>query len=270
VKDPAGRPIRGAEVQYAVVNRNDRYSSWAYMPANHIRGTAVGKGYLATTDATGAFRFTAVPAGAELFFRASAPGYGDIDTAGPPRQHVAGPNAKPAELVLEPEAVVRGRVASKVPGVAVKDVTVRLNGRAETHDLKRTAKPDADGRFEFRGLRAGQYGVFLALPESAAAAAAGASPALKAGETADVALEVVAGVGGHRRGPGQGDGAAPGRGIGHGERHLRPDGSRVSRPRRPTPPASSASACRPAKPRCSSRGCRPGTASRTTSTTSDR
>ncbi|HYH68771.1 MAG TPA: sigma-70 family RNA polymerase sigma factor, partial [Urbifossiella sp.] len=196
VVDGKDRPIVGAEVQFGVVTRYGSVTSWGYTPAEHLRGTAVGPFYLATTDAAGKFRFATVPAGAELIFRARAAGYAEADTgAGGPRQtHVVGPEAKAVRLTLDPEAVVRGTVASRVPGVPVKDVTVRLDGREGAHGVNRVATPDAAGRFEFKGLRAGPYNVYLALPEGMAAVATGADVTPKTGETAAVALEVVEGV----------------------------------------------------------------------------
>ncbi|MBN9518437.1 sigma-70 family RNA polymerase sigma factor [bacterium] len=196
VKDRAGRPVAGAEVQFGLVTRGGNYTGWGYTPADHIRGTGVGPFYLATTDATGAFRFATVPAGAELIFRARAPGYAEADTSagGPRRDHVAGPGAKAVELTLDPEAVIRGRVTSRVPGVAVKDVAVRLTGSGNNHGVNRSAVPDAEGQFEFRGLRAGPFGVALGLPDGAAGVGTGASVTPKAGEPAVVALEVIEGV----------------------------------------------------------------------------
>ncbi len=81
VKDKAGRPVAGAEVQFGIVTRGGNYTGWGYTPADHLRGTGVGPFYLVKTDATGAFRFATVPAGAELIFRARAAGYGEADTS---------------------------------------------------------------------------------------------------------------------------------------------------------------------------------------------
>jgi RNA polymerase sigma factor (sigma-70 family) len=196
VKDRAGRAVAGAEVQFGVVWRNDSFSSWGYAPLSALRGTAAATAYAVKTDATGAFRFTSVPDGAELIFRATAPGLAERDTAATigKREHVAGPGAKPAALVLDPEAIVRGRVTSRAGHVAVTDLTVRLNGGIGGGRVDRSATPDAGGRFEFKGLPAGAYGVFVSFPVGTAAAAAGASVNPKASETAVADLEVVAGV----------------------------------------------------------------------------
>jgi protocatechuate 3,4-dioxygenase beta subunit len=196
VKDQAGRPIAGAEVQFGIVNRHGNASSWGYTPANQLRGTAAEPFYLAKTDATGAFKFTTVPAGAELIFRASAAGFAETDTGagGPRREHIVGPNAKPAELTLQPEAVLHGRVTSKVPGAVVKDLLVRVRGTGTLHGFNRSVKLGADGRFEFRTLPAGELQVFVVFPAGVKVAAAGATITPKAGETVETNLEVIEGI----------------------------------------------------------------------------
>jgi RNA polymerase sigma factor (sigma-70 family) len=196
VKDRAGRPIPGVEVQFGIVYRQGNYATPAYPSAAAARGTPAEKFFFATSDAGGAFRFTAVPAGAELVFRATAPGYAEADTAvtGLRREYVAEPDAKAVHLTLDPEAVVRGRVVSRVPAAAVKDVTVQLVGNDQATQGQRGATPDAEGRFEFRNLRAGRYTTFLTLPPGTAAATTGAVTAPKAGDTVTMTLEVVAGV----------------------------------------------------------------------------
>jgi protocatechuate 3,4-dioxygenase beta subunit len=196
VKDQAGRPVAGAEVQFGVVGRDGNVTFWGYAPANHLRGTPAEPFFLAKTDASGAFKFTTVPAGAELIFRASAPGFAETDTGagGPKRQHVVGPDAKPAELTLQPEAVLRGRVASKVPGAVVKDLLVRVKGTGTLHGLNRSVKLGADGRFEFRTLPAGELKVFIVFPAGVKVAAAGATITPKAGETVETNLEVIEGI----------------------------------------------------------------------------
>ncbi|VTR95944.1 sigma-70 family rna polymerase sigma factor : Antirepressor regulating drug resistance protein OS=Singulisphaera acidiphila (strain ATCC BAA-1392 / DSM 18658 / VKM B-2454 / MOB10) GN=Sinac_0255 PE=4 SV=1: Sigma70_r2: Sigma70_r4_2: CarboxypepD_reg: CarboxypepD_reg: CarboxypepD_reg: CarboxypepD_reg: CarboxypepD_reg: CarboxypepD_reg [Gemmata massiliana] len=196
VKDRDGKAIAGAEVQFGFVTNHGNFTSWGYTPIKALRGTAVEKAYAVKTDATGAFRFTTVPDGGQLIFRASAPGFAERDTASAAgihkRDFVAGPNARPANLVLEPEAIVRGRVTSRMPTVSVKKVTVHLTSGQATSD--RFMAPDDEGRFEFRGVAAGSYNLFLALPTDSTAAAVGVTVNPKIGETADVNLEVVEGV----------------------------------------------------------------------------
>ncbi len=191
VKDQTGRPVAGAEVQFGIVQRFGNASSWSYMPADGIRGTPLGKFYLATTDADGAFRFTSVPAGAELIFRANAPGFAETDTSfgGPIRQFIANPDAKPARLTLAPEAVIHGRITSQAPDVVVKDLSVQVRGA-----VHRFAKLDERGEFRFKGLPAGDYQVFIAFPAGAKAVAAGQTVNVKSGETVEAKLEAVEGI----------------------------------------------------------------------------
>ncbi len=196
VKDRAGRAIVGAEVQFGIVNRYGNAATWGYSPANHLRGSQAEKFFLARTDAAGAFQFTTVPAGAELIFRATANGFAETDTAvsGPTREYVVGPNAKPAHLTLDQEAIIRGRVTSQVPGLAVKDVSVRLRSTGGAGSLYRFTKPDSEGRFEFKGLPSGPCGVYLVIPAGIRATSSGVTLAPKVGETSDANLEVVEGV----------------------------------------------------------------------------
>ncbi len=74
------------------------------------------------------------------------------------------------------------------------DVAVRLTGSDGNHGVYRGAVPDAAGRFEFRGLRAGPFSITLGLPDGATAVATGASVVPKAGEPVAVTLEVIEGV----------------------------------------------------------------------------
>src|SRR5204863_5781949 len=109
--------------------------------------------------------------------RTSAPGFAETDTGagGPRRSHVVGPDAKPAALTLHPEAVLRGRVTSKLPGAAVKGLLVRVVGMGTLHGLNRSMKLGPDGRFEFRTLPAGQLKVFIVFPARVKGAAVGAT-----------------------------------------------------------------------------------------------
>ena len=197
VKDSAGRPVRGAELQVGFVRRSGGAASWGYQPENALRGTPAERFYFTPTDEAGRFRFTTVPAGAELILRVRAKGLAELDTgAGGPgeRAHVAKPGAKPAELVLQPEAVVRGRVVSRVPAVKPEAVEVQLQGTNALHGFRRTVRPAADGTFTAAGLPAGPIALSLVLPADTPGTAAGAKVTTKAGATDDVSLEVIPGV----------------------------------------------------------------------------
>jgi hypothetical protein len=197
VKDPAGRPVAKAEVQAGFVHRSGRGSSWGYLPAEAVRGTPAERFLFTTTDAAGGFEFTGVPLGKEIILRINAAGLAELDTgAGGPREgtHVVKADGKPAELALKPEAVIRGRVASRVAGVAPTAATIELEGREGLHGFRRKMKPDADGRFTAAGLPAGPISLAVVLPDDVPAVAAGTKVATTAGATNDVALEIIPGV----------------------------------------------------------------------------
>src|SRR5581483_10834490 len=91
VKDGAGRPVAGAEVQVGYVHRSvfpgGRGASWGYIPPAAVRGTPAEPFFFATTDGAGRFRFPALPADAELILRVSAKGLAELDTgAGTPKE----------------------------------------------------------------------------------------------------------------------------------------------------------------------------------------
>ncbi|HEY1377617.1 MAG TPA: sigma-70 family RNA polymerase sigma factor [Gemmataceae bacterium] len=202
VKDTAGRPVAGADVQVGYVHRSPprlegRGASWGYLPPAAVRGTPAEPFFFAATDAAGRFRFPALPAGSELIFRVSAPGFAELDTgAGGPRErrYVARADAPLAELALGPEAVIRGRVVSDVPGLSPDAAVVELDGMKSLHGFRHTVKSAADGRFTAIGLPAGPIGVFLDLPPGAPATAAGDLVTTEAGKTNDVQLKVIPGV----------------------------------------------------------------------------
>jgi RNA polymerase sigma factor (sigma-70 family) len=199
VKDAAGRPITGAEVQVGTVHRSKGItssgSSWGFRPESAVRGTPAEQFFFTKTDAAGGFQFAAVAPGDELIFRVFAKGFGELTerptlTAG----HVARDGSARADLVLMPEAVIHGQVTSEVPGNSLDSVEVRLEGNNELHGFHRTLKPGADGHFTADRLPAGQLSVFLNLPPNAAATAAGDKVLTEAGKTNEVSLRIVAGV----------------------------------------------------------------------------
>ena len=201
VKDGTGRPVAGAEVQVGYVHRSgqpgSQGASWGYVPSAAVRGTPAEPFFFATTDPAGRFRFPTLPAGGELIFRVSATGFAELDTgAGGPKegQHVARADAPPGELVLGPEAVIRGRVMSAVPGVSPDAATVRIEGTNSLHGFRRAVKPAADGRFTAAGLPAGPMTVVLDLTPGTPATAAGELVTTAAGATSDIRLTVIAGV----------------------------------------------------------------------------
>ncbi|MDB5312894.1 MAG: Regulatory sensor-transducer, BlaR1/MecR1 family [Gemmataceae bacterium] len=205
VKDAAGRPVAGAEVQAGFVHRSGedpglgRFAccAWGYVPAVAVRGTSAEPFYLAKTDSAGRFRFASLPAGDERIFRVMAKGFAELDTgAGGPVEgkHTLGADALPAEFVLQPEAVIRGRVVSRVPRVKPDTAKILIQGRDRLHGFSQTVQPDADGRFTAAGLPAGPIGVGIDLPSDAPATARDILVTTEPGGSKDISLEVVPGV----------------------------------------------------------------------------
>lgn len=196
VKDSSGRPVADAEVQVGSVHRSGRGSSWSFVSANAIRGSSAEPFYFTKTDKNGRFQFKHLEADQELIFRVSAKGYAELDTGagGPRRNHVVKPDAKDAELVLQHEAVIQGRVISKVGDVKLDAVEVHIEGFDALVGFRRTVKLDAQGHFLANMLPAGPMSVFLVLPADIAATAAGKEVNTASGETAETSLEIIAGI----------------------------------------------------------------------------
>ncbi len=187
VKDGVGKPVVGAEVICGQVHQGDHFFSTGFPCADCLRGTPFEKFYLVKTDATGTFRFKTAPAGTTLIFRTSAEGFATNDG---PKWYPAGENAKPAEITLIREAVVTGRVISRVAGIEPEGLVVRLR----TQNLWLDKKADKQGQFTFRGLPAGEAVLTLDLPERARATYRYQAVTVKEGESREVTLEVIEGV----------------------------------------------------------------------------
>jgi len=201
VRDSADNTVAGAEIQVGFVDRYEQNggkgASWGFVPAEAVRGSAAERFYLTKTDKNGRFELTDLPADKEIIFRVTAKGFGELDTGagGPPElQYVVKPDAKPADLVLQKEAVIRGQIACRVPNVAIDTIGVQVEGYNELHGLHRIVKPNAKGQFAISGLPAGSISISLVLPSDAPATAEGKEVATVSGETKDVSLEVIAGV----------------------------------------------------------------------------
>jgi len=162
-----------------------------------VRGTQAERFYFTKSDKNGRFEFSDLPADKEVIFRVTAKGFGELDTGagGPPElKYVVKPDANPAELVLEAEAKIVGQITSKVPNLALDTITVRLEGYEGLHGFKRTAKPDAKGKFAVDGLPAGSIAVSLVFPADAPATAKGEEVTTVIGTSKEVSLEAIAGV----------------------------------------------------------------------------
>ena len=197
VKDSTGRPVVGAELQVGFMNRGARSAAWGFLPAEAVRGTAAEEYYFTRTDSSGRFSFTRLAEGNEVIFRVSAKGFAELDTGAggsPPRKHVVKRDAKPPELVLQPESVIRGRIVSRVEGVALDSGKVQIEGYKELHGFRRTVKPERDGTFTVNGLPAGSMGLSLVLPSDVPATAAGVEVKTAVGEPTQITIEMIAGV----------------------------------------------------------------------------
>jgi RNA polymerase sigma factor (sigma-70 family) len=195
VKDSAGRPVAGAEVQVGSVHRSGNSQSWGFLPEAAVRGTAAERFYFTKTDPAGRFTFDSVAPDSEVIFRVVANGYGELtEKSGPTPGHVVRDAAAPAEFTLAPEAIIRGEIGSDVPGVSPAAVEVRIDGTQELHGFHRTLKADAGGRFAVARLPAGPMAAFLNLPPNAAATAAGARVTTEPGKTDEVKLRIIPGV----------------------------------------------------------------------------
>ena len=169
VKDRAGRPVAGAEVQFGLVTKNNNFTSWGYAPISVLRGTPVEKAYIAKTDAAGAFRFTSVPDGAQLIFRVNATGFAERDTGDEfqKREYVVGPDAKPAawsrssrkrSFAGRRHVAGAGRQAGRTSGQADRRRPSlrpeRKGGRArDVHLPRATGRGDQHQRRSARGHR---------------------------------------------------------------------------------------------------------------------
>lgn len=205
VKDNLGQPIALARVQFGVYERRRNYTSWGYAPDELLRGTPLEQFFVASTNAEGRFEFASAPLRKELIFRASASGFGDLDTAWSgssgskqtalPEVLRAKPAGAPVELKLLPEAKISGRVISRVPGVGIQGLRVWVDGVSETRGLQKVVITSANGEFAFEGLPQATFNVFLeAPPDSPWTARVLTDVSARRGQTAKVQLELVHGV----------------------------------------------------------------------------
>ncbi len=197
VQDSDGKPVVGARVQFGTVTRRPGAVSWsAPPPAEVCIDTPVEPFYVARSDAMGRFSFSTVPADKELFFRATAPGMADLDTANDwvMNDSCAKPGGPPVTLVLDKGAGIRGRVVSRVPGVSAAGLRIGLQG-VEPWSVWKDARTDAAGRFTLTGMGKWKVNVFpWGMPNDAPWTARAAEVETKPGEDADVVIELVEGV----------------------------------------------------------------------------
>jgi beta-lactamase regulating signal transducer with metallopeptidase domain len=191
VRDRQGRPVARASVQFGVRERvGDASITWWPAPLEMLRGTPLEPLLCTRTDARGMFRFANAPADKELVFHVEAAGFADRDTG----HHSAKPGAAPVELTLDPEARIKGRVATRLAGVKLEGLHVWLEPL--NLGLDKQAWTDREGRFQIGGLPAGTYTLLMDdAPEDTNWTARHApTVTLASGAVSDLQIELIEGV----------------------------------------------------------------------------
>ena len=137
VKDEAGKPVRGAR------------ASWSWWPARDFDGGELLPAH-AITDADGYFHFPRFWAGADhLSIFVSAKGFGTADERS---VKITADHATDLSFVLKKANLSVHGIVVDSKGQPVPDVWVNYEGKG---DAVRPAKTDADGKFHFDRLCAG-------------------------------------------------------------------------------------------------------------------
>ena len=164
VLDVEKKPVEGAEVRVVATgsasgNRTIVCNILAPIKATPIEGSVVTR-----TDPTGRFRFDLLPDDPIVVLTTSAEGKATIElnTQSFPTDK-ADLDKNSIQIELPTEARIRGRVVSKVPGLAISGRPVLLrtyvNNFYSSQQLDVTT--DAEGRFDFRRLSKSEVGITL-------------------------------------------------------------------------------------------------------------
>ena len=199
VKNRDGRPVAGASVRIKYMKGEGGVRDHNPILENVLRTTPLESLFNTTTDNQGRFQYPAVPAPQGIVLHVSADEMGDLSTEVPDNfeaGYVAGTVAAPARLIMQPEARVRGRVITKLPGVTLAGLKIGLQSTRDSGQIWRESRTDAEGRFEMRGLPEGKGNIFLHDHPSDGAWTYRAidSLPLHPGETAAATLELIEGV----------------------------------------------------------------------------
>jgi RNA polymerase sigma factor (sigma-70 family) len=199
VHDRDGAPIGGAKVGVKYMRGKGGRNDHNPILENVIQGTPLESLFETITDKQGGFRFPAVPAPQRVVIHVKADGKADLSSEVPgdyEAGYISGSEAKPARLAMEPEARIVGRVVTKLPGVFVSGVKIGLQSTHDSTQFWRDAKTDAEGRFEMRGLPEGGGNLFPMDHPSDGPWTYRAidNQALHPGKTAEVTIELIAGV----------------------------------------------------------------------------
>jgi hypothetical protein len=198
VRDRGGAPIARATVRIRYMRgpkgRDDRNPIFE----NVLEGTSLESLFRTTTDEQGGFRFPAVPPPHRVVLAVSANGMGELSSEVPgdyEAGYISGTAARPARLTMEPEARIKGRVVTELPGVGVAGLKVALQSTNDSARFWRTTRTDAAGRFELRGLPEGGGNIFLVDHPNDGPWTYRAinNLALHPGKTAEVTIELIEG-----------------------------------------------------------------------------
>ncbi len=201
IRDEEGKPIINAQVRIAYMRGRGGEYDFNPVLKNVLQGSPLETLCRTTTDPQGGFRFPAVPAPQGIVIRASAPGMADLSTeisqdfkAG----FITGTAVAPAQLTMEPEAQIQGRIVTNLPGVNVAGLRIGLQNTNDSVGVWRDGWTDAEGRFVMRGLPEGRFNLFPMDLD-----ARGDGPwtyraveylRLRSGRTAEAEIELIAGV----------------------------------------------------------------------------
>jgi beta-lactamase regulating signal transducer with metallopeptidase domain len=184
VNDSEGKAIQGASVHLQGIKGFDddptgtRRSGSAHGSMQIVRygihplesataDTPLKDLFVARSDEHGVFRFEAMPAASELMLKLTAPGMGSLQL---PRiglndmtKYLRGTAAEPARITMYPEAIVMGRVVTKLPDVNVANLKVILQGSGapENRMMFGEATTDEKGQFAMGGFAEGTCNIML-------------------------------------------------------------------------------------------------------------
>ncbi len=150
-----GRAVAGAKVRIRYLRGKKEEKSDQYpVLENVVEDTPLESLFIAISDNQGGFRFPAVPAPQGVVLNVSAEGLADLSTEVPGDHEagfISGSAAMPARLTMEPEARVRGKLVTQLPGVSLAGVKVGLQSTNDSTRFWRDTLTDGEGRFEMRG-----------------------------------------------------------------------------------------------------------------------
>jgi hypothetical protein len=152
VTDQKGAPIAGAQVSLTAskTGPNNRH-----LKVFSLRGLPGSDSLVRETDMDGAFIIRDLPDGAKCFFHVEAEGYATFDS-----EHGIGENstftipAKDVAIALPPESRIRGILKCEKDGALVAGIRLLFSSG---NSFAYAEPTDAQGRFDARGLAAGDY-----------------------------------------------------------------------------------------------------------------